>query len=250
MPKAAELPASLKPLARRQAFGVRHAHFGQDAESLIAKMKVTLGQNAKPFWSRFGRRELQSVSVTGVMAALVWFGWYVLSWYQQDHTPIITVGPPSKDTPSVTVGDPAKDLPVVTLGDPAKDVSKAPSVTVGDPLKDDLVGGEANKAEQERQAAIKAEQERPARAASEQKREAEQVEQQRQLFTIQMGTRAANTVSFSDMFYRQSFEECQQKCTQDPRCNVFTYNKRAGTCFIFPRATLERNADFDSGVRN
>ena len=33
MPKASELPDSLKPLARRQAAEVRHAHFGQDADA-------------------------------------------------------------------------------------------------------------------------------------------------------------------------------------------------------------------------
>jgi hypothetical protein len=39
MPKASELPDSLKPLARRQAAEVRHAHFGQDAETLVARMR-------------------------------------------------------------------------------------------------------------------------------------------------------------------------------------------------------------------
>jgi hypothetical protein len=43
MPKASELPDSLKPLVRRQAVEMRHAHFGKDAEVLIARMGEALG---------------------------------------------------------------------------------------------------------------------------------------------------------------------------------------------------------------
>jgi hypothetical protein len=43
MPKASELPDSLKPLVRRQAVEMRHAHFGKDAEALIARMGEVLG---------------------------------------------------------------------------------------------------------------------------------------------------------------------------------------------------------------
>jgi hypothetical protein len=44
MPKESDLPDTLKPLARRQAVEVRHAHFGHDAEALIARMRKALGQ--------------------------------------------------------------------------------------------------------------------------------------------------------------------------------------------------------------
>jgi TIR domain len=43
MPKASELPDSLKPLVRRQAVEMRHAHFGKDAEALIERMGEVLG---------------------------------------------------------------------------------------------------------------------------------------------------------------------------------------------------------------
>ena len=46
MPKAGELPDSLKPLVRRQAVEMRHAHFGKDAEALIARMGEALGEEA------------------------------------------------------------------------------------------------------------------------------------------------------------------------------------------------------------
>jgi membrane-associated protease RseP (regulator of RpoE activity) len=46
MPKASELPDSLKPLARRHAVDVRHAHFGHDADALVARMREALGDDA------------------------------------------------------------------------------------------------------------------------------------------------------------------------------------------------------------
>src|SRR5215467_8469963 len=42
MPKASELPASLKPLALRNAIQVRNTNFGSDAEQLIAKVREAL----------------------------------------------------------------------------------------------------------------------------------------------------------------------------------------------------------------
>ena len=46
MPKASDLPDSLNPLARRQAVEMRHAHFGKDAEALLARMGEALGDEA------------------------------------------------------------------------------------------------------------------------------------------------------------------------------------------------------------
>ena len=107
MPKASQLPDSLKLLARRQAFGVRHAHFGQDAESLIAKMKVALGQgNANLGWWRLGRRDLQIAAVIVVVGALSWFGWNVLSWYQEAHAPLATPRNPTEDVPKTPTNHP------------------------------------------------------------------------------------------------------------------------------------------------
>jgi hypothetical protein len=41
MPKASQLPDSLKPLARRHAIEVRHAHFGHDAEALETRLPLS-----------------------------------------------------------------------------------------------------------------------------------------------------------------------------------------------------------------
>jgi hypothetical protein len=46
MPKAGELPDSLKPLARRQAVDVRHSHFGHDAEE-TASVRATPQKNQR-----------------------------------------------------------------------------------------------------------------------------------------------------------------------------------------------------------
>jgi len=46
VPKASELPDSLKPLARRHAVDIRHTHFGHDAEALVARMREALGNHA------------------------------------------------------------------------------------------------------------------------------------------------------------------------------------------------------------
>jgi tetratricopeptide (TPR) repeat protein len=42
MPKARDLPESLKPLARRQPIGLRHDHFGRDGEALVEKIREVL----------------------------------------------------------------------------------------------------------------------------------------------------------------------------------------------------------------
>jgi hypothetical protein len=47
MPKASELPASLKPFALRNAIQVRNTNFHSDAEILIAKICEALGRDRK-----------------------------------------------------------------------------------------------------------------------------------------------------------------------------------------------------------
>jgi len=64
MPKASELPESLKPLARRQAIQVRHTNFKSDAEALTKKMREALGhKKSERDWWRLGRRDLVIAAV-------------------------------------------------------------------------------------------------------------------------------------------------------------------------------------------
>ena len=74
MPKASELPDSLKALARRQAVEVRQLHFGRDAEALVERIKEALD-------GEFGwQHPWRSKAVVGAVAAvLLLLGWIGLS---------------------------------------------------------------------------------------------------------------------------------------------------------------------------
>jgi len=75
MPKARELPDSLKPLARRQAVDVRQLHFGRDAEALVGTMRELL--NDAPGWDVPGwlrRWRWAAVGGTGATVLLL-IGW-------------------------------------------------------------------------------------------------------------------------------------------------------------------------------
>src|SRR5262245_54075042 len=67
MQKVEELPKSLKPLVRRQAIELRHAHFGRDAEALIEKIREAFSD--KPL--RLGRWR----AAAAVLGALLLLGW-------------------------------------------------------------------------------------------------------------------------------------------------------------------------------
>jgi hypothetical protein len=70
MPKESDLPDTLKPLARRQAVEVRHAHFGHDAEALIGRMRKALGREA----AGSGRWSVPLVAVVAATLLLL-VGW-------------------------------------------------------------------------------------------------------------------------------------------------------------------------------
>src|SRR5262249_5612310 len=76
MPKAGELPESLKPLARRQAVEVRHANFSRDAEALVKRLREALGYDSS------GRQwRVRAAKVTAAMAVLflvAWVGYRVI----------------------------------------------------------------------------------------------------------------------------------------------------------------------------
>jgi hypothetical protein len=78
MPKASELPNSLKPLARRQAAEVRHAHFGQDAEALVARMGEALGGGTVGL-RPWRRSALAGAAAVAVMLLVGWIGYTWMS---------------------------------------------------------------------------------------------------------------------------------------------------------------------------
>ena len=151
MPKASELPDSLKPLARRHAVDVRHAHFGHDAEALVARMREALGDDAG------GPRRWRVRAAIGAtaVAALLLIGWGGYAFIQHMLT-----------TVEQTVQQREAELK-------AEWERQARAVTeAGEKRK-------ADEAERQRLADVKAEQERLAReaAAAEANRKADEAEQ-------------------------------------------------------------------------
>src|SRR6266511_3782105 len=73
MPKAGDLPKSLKPLVRRQAIDLRHTHFGRDADALIEKISEAFG--GRP--TRVGRWRVAAgvVVVVVVVVVVLLLGW-------------------------------------------------------------------------------------------------------------------------------------------------------------------------------
>jgi hypothetical protein len=84
MPKASEVPDSLKPLARRQAVDVRHAHFGHDAEALVKRMREAFGDDAA------GPRRWRVRAAIGAaaVAVLLLIGWGGYAFIQQMLTTV------------------------------------------------------------------------------------------------------------------------------------------------------------------
>ena len=153
MPKASELPDSLKPLARRQAVDVRHAHFGHDAEALVARMREALGDDAA------GPRRWRVRAAIGAaaVAVLLLVGWGGYAFIQHMLT-----------TVEQTVQRREAELKA-ELERQARGVTEAEAKR------------KSEEAEQQRLAAVRAEEERQAKAAAEAeaKRKAEEAEQQR-----------------------------------------------------------------------
>jgi formylglycine-generating enzyme required for sulfatase activity len=148
MPKASELPESLKALARRQAVDVRHTHFGHDAGALLAKMREALGDDAAgPRW----RRVVAIGAAVAVLLLIIGWGGYASIQHML-----------------TAVEQTAREAEFkAELARQARAASEAEAKR------------KAEEAEQQRAADAKAEQERQTRAAAEVMRRAEAAEQQR-----------------------------------------------------------------------
>ena len=104
MPTADKLPDPIKPLVRRNAVEVRNAQFGRDAETLIAKMREALGEEAA------GPSRWRARAIAGAAAVAVVFlvGWIGYSWMSAARGPvadtIATVAAKPQMTPTVLGG--------------------------------------------------------------------------------------------------------------------------------------------------
>ena len=47
----------------------------------------------------------------------------------------------------------------------------------------------------------------------------------------------------------RTFDECEQRYRQSAKCNIFTFHPSTQACYLYSRADLKPNKDFDSGVR-
>jgi hypothetical protein len=83
MPKASELPESLKPLARRQAVQVRHTNFNSDTETLVKRLREALGYDSPQ-----RRRRMQATIGVAAIAVLFLLGLAGYKFFQYGKTEI------------------------------------------------------------------------------------------------------------------------------------------------------------------
>src|SRR5215471_16322385 len=157
MPKVGELPKSLKPLVRRQAFDLRHTHFGRDADALIEKISEALG--GKPV--KVDRWRVAA----GIVVTRLFLGGIGLFATDMPISLPWAVQPDTREQAE------KERLAAVQ----AEEERKAKAAAEAE------AKAKAEQAEQERRAAAQAEQERNAKAAAEAeaRRKAEEAEQQR-----------------------------------------------------------------------
>jgi hypothetical protein len=99
----------------------------------------------------------------------------------------------------------------------------------------------AAEAEQQRLAAVKAEEDRKAKAEAEAATKG--------LFEIRRDMMVPTKVPVDDYSVVSSVNECELKCEQSVSCNAFAFAKRPKSCYLYSRAELVPNDEFDSGLR-
>jgi len=169
IPRASELPDSLKPLVRRQAIDVRQAHFGRDAEALIERLREVLGDKAG-----VGRWRVQALAGAAAIAALLLIG--VGGYVFVGH--VVEQGVQRAEL-KLEEGRKAAEAEanrkVMEAANQAEQERQPRAAQQAEEKR------KADEAEQQRLAAVKAEQDRQAKAAqqAEEKRKADEAEQQR-----------------------------------------------------------------------
>ena len=157
MPKASELPDSLKLLARRQAIQVRHTNFSSDAETLVKRLREALGYDSPE--RRWRVRATAAVAAIAVLLLVGWGGYELILYMKTD------------------IEEAFREVRQQAERDKQAAVDAA--VKAQQELQ---TKHQAEQAEQQRVAALRAEEDRRAKAAAEveAKRKAEEAEQQRQ----------------------------------------------------------------------
>lgn len=99
LPDAADLPADLKPLVKRQTVEIRHERFKSDVDAL-AKAIETTTPAAGGFTRRFQDRRVQVIAACGAIAIVAGVGWRLLG--TDETVPTTTSTAPKRDTPAWT----------------------------------------------------------------------------------------------------------------------------------------------------
>ncbi|MBP6898523.1 MAG: toll/interleukin-1 receptor domain-containing protein [Burkholderiaceae bacterium] len=89
MPAAEALPATLQPLAKRQALAIDHARFAADMARLVGVLEATLGAPARP-----GRRRLLALTAVGGAAAATALGAGL--WWWRGRSTAAMIGPAAR----------------------------------------------------------------------------------------------------------------------------------------------------------
>ena len=97
MPKASELPDSLKLLARRQAIQVRHTNFRSDAEALVKRLREAVGDDSP----ERGWRVRVAIGVAAV-AVLLLIGWGGYELILKSGWPSLRRNRPSNNEPAAS----------------------------------------------------------------------------------------------------------------------------------------------------
>ncbi len=193
MPRESDLPDSLKPLARRQAAEVRHAHFGRDAETLVASMReavpalvdmsdpVFIPESNRGSVAPWRRRSVAGAVVAAVLV-LIGVGGYAFIQRAVEKSVQRSTADKAEQKPqaravaeaeAVRKADEAERQRLAALKADQERQARAPAEAEAK--------RKADEAERQRLAALKADQERQARAAAEveAKRKADEAERQR-----------------------------------------------------------------------
>src|SRR5262245_60121248 len=154
MPKAGQLPNSLKALARRQAVEVRQLHFGRDAEALVERINEALG-------GEFGwQRPWRLKAVLGAVAAaalLLLVGWIGLS---------SSVWTPGEETRQEAKSEQDRQLKTATMAQAKHNAEEAEQQRIAAAKAEEEKKAKAADAEQQRIVAAKAEDEKKAKAVA------------------------------------------------------------------------------------
>src|SRR5262249_20586272 len=215
MPKVEELPKSLKPLVRRQAIELRHAHFGRDAEALIEKIREAFSD--KPL--RLGRWRA-AAAVLGALLLLGWVGLFTTG------IPISVVQPGMR-------GQAEKERLAAAKAEKERQ-AKAPAEVEA--------RSKAEQEEKERLAAAKAEEERKAKAAAEVEARRKSESEQQRLAALRARHSALLSQSHTEISngdYDRAIATTSEVMRLDPK---------SALAFISRGVAYERKGDMDRAI--